>query len=134
MGNIGSVAAGDLDRRIQVFKAVETKDRSGDPVLTWDPPELKFHRWAAKRDAYPSEVSASQMQLRQCDTAWTLRWDSQSRAIAPENYRFLWHGTVYEIVGVSEAKGGRFDALVFLTSSRPDLRGDRGRTMSSAQP
>jgi hypothetical protein len=74
------------------------------------------------------------MLARQADTVWTLRWDSQSRAIAPENYRFMWRGTVYEIVGVTENKGGRMDALDFLTSSRPDLQGDRGRLLASGQP
>ena len=133
-GNIGSIAAGDLDRRIQVFKATSTRSKAGDTVLTWEPPDLKFDRWAAKRDAYPSEVRAAQMLERQADTVWTLRWDSQSRSIAPELFRFMWRGTVYEIVGITENKGGRMDALDFLTSSRPDLQGSRGRTLASGQP
>lgn len=133
-GNIGSISAGELDRRIQVFKASETVDRAGDTVQTWDPPELKFDRWASKRDAYPREIQAAQALLRECDTVFTLRWDSQSRGIAPETYRFMWRGTVYMIVGVTENKGGRMDALDFLCSSRPDLRGDRGRDLASAQP
>jgi head-tail adaptor len=129
-----NIAAGDLDRRIEVFQATVSKDAAGDLVFTWDPPALKFNRWAAKRDAYASEIQGAQMLARQADTVWTLRWDSQSRAIAPENYRFMWRGTVYEIVGVTENKGGRMDALDFLTSSRPDLQGDRGRLLASGQP
>lgn len=134
VGNIGSVAAGDLDRRIQVFRCAETRSKSGDVIQTWDPPAAKFDRWANKRDAYSSEVQAAQMLERQADTVWTLRWDSQSRGIAPETFRFMWRGTVYTIVGITEGKGGRFDTLLFLTSSRPDLRGDRGRDLASGQP
>lgn len=129
-----NISAGQLDRRIQVFRAAETKDRAGDLIQTWDPPAAKFDRWANKRDAYPREIQAAQALLREIDTVFTLRWDSQSRAIAPESYRFMWRGTVYQIVGVSENKGGRMDALDFLCSSRPDLQGDRGRTLASEQP
>lgn len=129
-----NIAAGEFDRRIQVFKATVSKDDAGDLVFTWDPPDLKFDRWAAKRDAYASEVQASQGMARQADTVWTLRWDSQSRSIAPENHRFMWRGTVYEIVGVTENKQSRMDALDFLTCSRPDLQGDRGRLLASGQP
>lgn len=129
-----NVAAGTLDRRIQVFRATVGKDRAGDPTFTWDPPAAKFDRWASKRDAYPREVSAAQALLREVDTVWTMRWDSQSRAIAPECFRFMWRGTVYTIVGVSENKGGRMDALDFVCSSRPDLQGDRGRDQASHQP
>lgn len=134
VGNIGSIAAGDLDRRIQVFQCTESRTKAGDVVQTWDPPALKFNRWANKRDAYASEVEGAQMLQRQADTVFTLRWDGQSRSIAPETFRFMWRGTVYTIVGVTESKGGRMDSLLFLTSSRPDLRGDRGRDMASAQP
>lgn len=131
---MANISIGELDRRIQVFKAKESRDAAGDPELTWDPPDLKFDRWAAKRDAYAREIQAAQILEREADTVWTLRWDRQSRAIAPENFRFMWRGTVYEIVGVTESTGGRFDALEFLTCSRPDLRGDRGRELASAQP
>lgn len=134
VGNIGSIAAGDLDRRIQVMQATVTRTKAGDSLFTWDPPALKFDRWANKRDASPSEVRAAQFLERQADTAFTMRWDSQSRSIAPETYRFMWRGTVYTIVGVTEGKGGRMDTLIFLTSSRPDLQGSRGRTIASGQP
>lgn len=131
---MNNLAAGTLDRRIEVFRATVTKDRAGDEVFTWDPPAAKFNRWASKRDAYPREVSAAQALLREIDTVFTLRWDSQSRAIAPETYRMMWRGTVYTIVGVAESKGGRMDALDFLCSSRPDMRGDRSRLLASSQP
>jgi head-tail adaptor len=131
---MANISAAELDRRIQVFQAAETKDRAGDTVQSWDPPAQMFPRWAAKRDAYPREIEAAQALLREIDTVWTLRWDSQSRAIAPETFRFMWRGTVYEIVGIAENKGGRMDALDFTCSSRPDLRGARGRTLASGQP
>lgn len=126
-------AAGDLDRRIQVFQAAESRDESGDTILSWDPPARKFDRWAAKSDAYGREIKSVQQVVRDVDTVWTLRWDSQSRSIAPENCRFQHQGTVYEIVSVSEGKG-RMDTIDFLCASRPDLSGDRGRLQGSAQP
>ncbi len=131
---MNNLAAGEFDRRIQVFRAALSKDRAGDEIQTWDPPAETYHRWASKRDAYPREISAAQALLREVDTVWTLRWDSQSRAIAPETFRFMWRGTVYQIVGVAENKGGRMDALDFVCSSRPDLRGDRSRELASHQP
>jgi head-tail adaptor len=129
-----NIAAGEFDRRIQVIQATVSKDAAGDLVFTWDPPARKFDRWAAKRDAYASEVQGAQILARQADTVWTLRWDSQSRSIAPETFRFMWRGTVFEIVGVTENKQSRMDALDFLTSSRPDLQGDRSRLLASGQP
>jgi head-tail adaptor len=131
---MANISVGELDRRIQVFRATITKDPAGDEVLVWDPPADEFDRWAAKRDAYPSEVQGAQMLLRQADTVFTLRWDSESRSIAPETFRFMWRGTVYQIVGITEKRGGRLDAIDFLCSSRPDLDGDRGRNLASAQP
>ena len=127
------ISAGDLDRRILVLKARETRDAAGDTIQHWDPPELKFNRWAMKSDAYGREIKSAQQLVRDVDTVWSLRWDSQSRSIAPENFRFMWRGTVYEIVSVSEG-AGRMISIDFLCASRPDLRGDRGRILASAQP
>lgn len=126
--------AGKLDRRIEVIRCTETRDEAGDVVQTWDPPAEHYHRWANKRDSSGRESSAGQQVVRDIDTTWILRWDSQSRMIAPETFRFMWRGTVYEIVGVNEGRDTRFDTLEFTCCSRPDLRGDRSRELASEQP
>lgn len=131
---MANLSVGELDRRIQVFRATEGRDNAGDPVMTWDPPAEKFDRWAKKSARTGGESTAGQQVVREADTVWTLRWDSQSRAIAPENWRIMHQGTVYEIVSIAESRGGRMDALEIVTSSRPDLRGDRGRNLASGQP
>lgn len=123
-------AAGKLDRRVTVEAAVENPDAAGDEVKTWT---VAFHRWAAKSDAYGREIKSAQQLVRDVDTIWTMRYDTESRSISPELHRFLYLGTVYEIVSISEGSG-RFDTLDFLTASRPDLRGDRGRDLGSGQP
>ncbi len=128
------LSAGDLDRRIQVFKAARSKDGAGDTIFDWEHPELKFDRWAKKSDAYGREIKSAQQLVRDVDTVWSLRWDSQSRSISPEAYRFMHKGTVYEIVSVSEGSDGRMDRINFLCASRPDLEGDRGRETGSEQP
>jgi head-tail adaptor len=130
----GNISAGDLDRRIQVFRATVTIDESGDQVFTWDPPAQKFDRWAMIADAYGREIKSVQQLVRDVDSVLTLRWDSQTRQIAPENFRFMWRGTVYTIVSVSSPSGVRFDTIAFLCASRPDLQGARGREQASHQP
>lgn len=123
---MANIEAGALDRRIMVIQAARTRDASGDVLFDWANPEREFPRWAGKTDAAGREIKSAQQVIRDVDTTWTLRWDSESRAIAPECFRFVWRGTVYEIVSVSEGPG-RFDRINFLCASRPDLEGARGR-------
>lgn len=128
-----TIGAGELDRRITVEVCEEVKDRSGDPVKTW-PPEAgsSFPRWAKKEDSSSSEASDGIQKVREHDTTFTLRSDSQSRAIAPETSRFVYKDKVFEIVGVTEESSDRGDVLVFLCSTRPDKRGARGEGATSA--
>jgi head-tail adaptor len=129
-----TVEIGEFDRRIEVLEATVTKDSAGDLLFNWEAPAQRFGRWAKKRDSFPSEIQAAQMTLRQVDTTFVLRWDTQSRLIAPENYRFMWRGTVYEIVGINEGRAHRMRTLEFTCSSRPDLVGSRGRLTGNEQP
>lgn len=131
---MSNATAGAFDRRIEVYRATETKDRAGDPIPSW---ALAFKRWACRRgdsQTKGDETIAAQQVVRQADMIWALRDDSESRLIAAETHRIEYRGAVYEIVGITEGTGARFDTLEFLCSSRPDLRGDRGRNNPSGQP
>lgn len=125
------IAAGDLDRRIQIQEATEGKDAAGDVIPTaWGPPAgwpREGKRWASKRDGRPNEIAAlaqAQQVLRQMDTVFVLRWDRRSSVIAPETFRVIYRDRIYEIVGLGE--GEREDGVILLCSSRPDQRGARG--------
>lgn len=125
------LAAGDLDRRITIEVATETKDDAGDVLRdVWGPPPgwpSGGKRWASKRDGRPQESPAlgvAQQVLRQVDTVFTLRWDRFTRDIAPETFRVVYQDRAYEIVGLGEAD--RSDGVILLCSSRPDQRGAAG--------
>ncbi len=119
-----SLAAGELDRRITIEVAVKGRDSSNGVTINW---EVAFKRWAAKQDNSGQELAYDEQTLRQADTIWILRYDSQSLSIAPETHRIVHHGTVYKIIGIGE-NTGRLDGLRLLTSSRPDAEGARGWT------
>jgi head-tail adaptor len=119
---IAGLESGKLDRRIMVQRAIVTPDEANDPIPTWT---YQFSRWAQKQDLSPVQTVGAGQVLRYCDTAWILRWDTQSKSIAPEDHRFIWQGVIYEIVGVAEITMGRMEGLRFLCSSRPDQRGER---------
>lgn len=120
------MAVGELDRRITLQQAVETRDAAGDVIATdWTVPAgwpRQGKRWSSKRDGRPQEVRGAQQQLRQVDTVFTLRWDRFSSVIAPETFRVVYRDRVYEIVGLGESVD-REDGVVLLCASRPDQRG-----------
>lgn len=119
-----SKGAGNFDRRIQVQAATMTRDRSGDSIPTWAD---AFKRWAEKTDNRGFETQGSQELVRTGDTVWILRSDTESRAIAPEKHRFVYDGRIYEIIAIQESKNTRGDRLEFLTTTRPDAGGARGK-------
>lgn len=110
------------DRRVLVQRGTIVPDAANDQVMEWA--DL-FERWAGKQDLAPVQFVGAGQVVRNIDTAWLMRWDSESGLIAPENHRIIWRGVIYEIVGVGEASGGRMDARRFLCCSRPDQRGER---------
>ena len=119
-----SQGAGNLDRRIWVQSASKTRDRAGDEISSWS---NAFQRWAGKTDNRGFETQGSQEVVRTGDTVWILRSDSESRAIAPETHRFEYDGRIYEIIAIQESKNERRDRLEFLTTTRPDAGGARGK-------
>lgn len=124
--------AGKLDRRIEVEIAAKGADSSNDEVLIWS---LLERRWAMKAEGVGREFMGAQQVIRDGDITFTLRFDSGSRAYAPESHRFRYRGVIFEIVAIAEGKTGRFDTLSFLCAARPDGEGARGRdTTSDASP
>jgi head-tail adaptor len=128
----GGMPSGDLDKRVRIERDTVSKDDAGDEVHTWG---LAFKRWAKRKDLTVSgrmrENTAPQVVLRDSDTMWVLRYDSQSLLIAPEEYRLVHHDKVYEIVGIGE-ESGREVGLLLLTASRPDKRGSAGPARAEA--
>lgn len=128
-----SYAAGDLDRVIYIEEATVTTDAAGDETTTWGPPTTprewprRGRRWASRKDQPPRETPGdltNQVTSRSFDTVWRLRQDQFSLAIAPETFRVVYKGRVFEIVGLVEDEG-RGEGLRLLCSSRPDMRGSR---------
>jgi SPP1 family predicted phage head-tail adaptor len=117
--------AGDFDRRITVEVAAKARDASNDEVVRWDLVPA-FKRWANKRDFQGGESMADQQIIRDADTVFTLRYDSESMAIAPETHRISYQGKMFKIVGTREGQG-RLAGWELLCSSRPDATGARGR-------
>jgi head-tail adaptor len=111
--------AGKLDRRVIVEIATETQDAAGDVTVTW---AVAFKRWAIRVDGRGREFFGAQQIVRDADTAFEVRDDSQSRSIAAETYRIVDHDKVFEIVGITEGRE-RADTLILLCAYRPDLRG-----------
>lgn len=120
--------AGDLDRRIEIELGTKSRDASQDEIITW---ATAFKRWAGMKQSSGREFMGAAQVIRDADTVWTIRYDSESRTIAPESHRVRYGGAIFEIVGIAEATEGRKDYLLLLTSSRPDLVGARGRDTTS---
>lgn len=126
------VESGDLDRRIQIQEAVETKDTAGDVISTaWV--DL-FKLWAKRvpRSA-GTERSIQAGVLREFDVRFEVRDGRKAQSIAPETHRVLYKGRIYEIVG-TVALQERQDLIGLLCAARPDQRGSRGNEGVSGQP
>lgn len=115
--------AGKFDRRIQVQTATFTNDAAGDPIPTWAD---AFKRWAIKRERGMVQGQGATGVLRETAIQWTLRDDTESRAIAPETHRIVYEGRVHIINGISEGEEGRHKVRIVMTTTRPDQRGTVG--------
>jgi head-tail adaptor len=126
------IAAGVLDRRVQVQELAETKDAAGD-VLKTDWRDV-FKLWAMRRAPNNLvEVSTAKGDVRQADVVFRVRDGSKSRTIAPESHRLLYQGRVHEIVGIVPDEE-RDDLIRILTCVRPDQRGSRSNEGASGEP
>ena len=116
-----NAAAGTFDRRIAIQVATDVTDAAGDVTQTW---AESFKRWSIKADSRGREFFGAQQVVRDADTVFEVRSDSQTRLIAPETHRVFYNSRIYEIVAVAEGRE-RKDTLLLLCASRPDQRGAR---------
>ena len=123
-----NAASGEFDRRIQIEVATETRDAAGDVTVTWS---TAFKRWSMRIDSRGREFFGAQQVVRDADTAFEIRHDSQSRLIAPETHRVIDSDKIFEIVGIAEGRERR-DTLIILCASSPALRGARAPIDASA--
>lgn len=126
------IAAGVLDRRVQVQALVEKKDAAGDVLKTdWTD---AFKLWAARRAPNNLvELATTEGAVRQADVVFRVRDGSKAQTIAPETHRILYKNRVHEIVGII-ADEERDDLIRILTCVRPDQRGSRGDEGASGEP
>lgn len=124
-----NIAAGDLDRRIQIWEATETQDNAGDTIKDYS---LRFERWAGMRQQRPVEVQGAQQLVRTFDCVFTMREDAATKAIAPETFKIVHSGRDFMIVGVQRTPN-RHDGLDFLCTSRPDMRGAKAPDSGSGE-
>ncbi|MEG0818840.1 MAG: phage head closure protein [Brevundimonas sp.] len=116
--------AGDFDRRILIQQAQQSRDEAGD-VINEDWID-RFKLWARRVPGAPGvEISSTGGVLRQRDITFAVRDRTKAQEIAPETYRILYKGRIYEIVGIVPGKE-RANEIEILTASRPDKRGSRG--------
>lgn len=126
------IAAGELDRRIQVQQLVDKKDAAGD-VLKTDWIDV-FRLWAKRRaPIHLIELATTEGSLRQADVVFRVRAGPKSQSIAPESHRILYKQRVHEIVGIVPDEE-RDDLIRILTCARPDQRGSRGNEGASGEP
>jgi head-tail adaptor len=123
------ISAGDLDRRVQILEATETRDKAGDTIQTFT---QRFSRWAKMRQQRGYETQGSQQLVRNFDAVFTMREDVKTKTIAPETFRIVHAGREYLIVGVQRT-ADREDGLDFLCSSRPDMRGAKAPDSGSGE-
>lgn len=117
-------STGKFDRRISIEVSTETKDAAGDPVQSWAHSFYLFARRIQQSgsSAPGREVSADNVQLRQSDIIWQVRWSARSAALGPETHRIVYKGRVYEILGLVEGEG-RSERISMRCATRPDQRG-----------
>lgn len=119
---MGNIAAGDLDRRIDIEIATKTRDAAHDVISTWG----AFARRSARvRDARGREFFGAQQMVHEADRMFTVRSDAQTRLIAPESHRIVFDNRVHEIVAVAQSRE-RDDTIDILCTTRPDQQGERG--------
>lgn len=124
--------AGNLDRRLLIQELVTQKDAAGD-VLRTDWRDV-FKLWAKRKPGnIGTEIPTDNGVLRQFDLIWYVRDGRKARLLAPETYRIIYKGRVYEFVGLLPGDQ-REDLVQLLTSARPDKRGERGDEGASGEP
>ncbi|RSU21205.1 phage head completion protein [Sphingomonas koreensis] len=109
------LAAGELDRRVQIWRAVPVDN--GTATVPGEPAKIAT-RWARKLDVSDSERVRAAEQGQELGTRFLMRSDPVTREITGKDQ--LWHrGRFYEVTGVKES-AEREDAVEIATVARPD--------------
>jgi SPP1 family predicted phage head-tail adaptor len=90
--------AGDLDRRITIQRATETRDAFNNPIPSWS---ALATLWASKEDVRDSERLAAQELGADITTRFRIRWSELAETISPLD-RILFGDRIFEIVAVKE--------------------------------
>lgn len=110
----GEIAAGNLDRRITLERATESRDAFNDVTLTWSPLATV---WASWRPATANERIAAQEVGGEADDVFEIRWSRMAATINPKD-RLIYGGRVHEIVGATEI--GRREGIRIKAKARTD--------------
>lgn len=104
-----------FNRRIAVFNVAFQNTGAG--VRQVDPPALRGHIWAARKDVSDAEKAASGTVQATLAARFTVRSSAMTRAIKPKD-RLTCDGKSFDIVGIKEL--GRRDFLEITAEARAD--------------
>lgn len=107
------IAAGRLDRRVEIQEKTATRDSGGDTVDTW---ATVMTLWAGKRDVRASERYGSAQVIAEIDSVFTFRWWPAFSTVKPDTHRLVDNGRTYDIHGVTEI--GRAEGIEITATAR----------------
>lgn len=102
------IAAGKMDRRIKLQRAVEAQDGFGTPIKTWQDIASKPTVWAEVEPLGGRETFASQELLAEADSRFRVRY----RTDITVEMRIVYQGDNYDIKSIAEL--GRHEGLEIL--------------------
>lgn len=108
------LAAGDLDRRLRIERAVLTRDGFGEEIAVWG---LLAGVWAGKRDVSDRERIASAEVAAEITTRFVIRWSPDVADVNPKD-RIVFDGRIFDISGVKEI--GRREGLEVSAAARAE--------------
>lgn len=91
--------AGDLDRRIDIIAATESRSSSGALIQDWEHPRLVATVWAQRRDLRGAE----RFEEAKFDATVATRFRIRHRTDITPEHRVRERGVVYDIQSVTEA-------------------------------
>ena len=111
------IAAGELDRRIKIYRA-ETEDDGTATVL--GEPDLIAERWARKLDVSDAERVRAAQQATEVTTRFLVRSDPVTRVLRGTEI-IMCRDLSYDVTGFKESRE-RDDAIEITAVARPDQR------------
>jgi head-tail adaptor len=111
---MGEISAGELDKRVRLQRAIETRGAENEPVETW----VEFARvWASRRDVLGKKTLANGEVVAIMTTVFKIRWSSDVSAISAQ-CRAVCDAEVYDVSDL--ATRGRRAAITFVGTKRND--------------